>query len=360
MVRFLKLSPPRFAGNLGDDPHGFTSTVERSFEVMELTDEAARIRLASFLLDGRAARWWQERGAQMITTWDEFKSELTLSVLPRSERDRKADQFYEFTQEPGMSVSEYEDRFRDLSRYAPAEARGEEALARKFLNGLLLKHRRVVATLGLSTVSQISEAARGMEYQDERQPREPKRAKTEGTSVGQQGRGQSVQSEQRRRHSSRGQRQGQGSRSASGAQPAGRAGGQSYGGSYAQCETCGKRHPGLCHKVAGLCFHCRQPGHKVVDCPIKLGRGSQTVQSVIGGSGAASAGAGRGAGRGAAGAGGRSQIGQGSGRGQIGQGSSVSGGQARVYHLTRQEAQTSNAAVTGTLSISGSSAYGII
>ena len=32
-------------------------------------------------------------------------------------------------------------------------------------------------------------------------------------------------------------------------------------------------------------------------------------------------------------------------------------GQARVYHLTRQEVQTSNAAMTGTLSISGSSYY---
>ena len=81
MVRFLKLSLPRFAGNLGDDPHGFTSTVERSFEAMELTDEAARVRLTSFLLDGRIARWWRERGSQRITTWDEFKNELMLSVV---------------------------------------------------------------------------------------------------------------------------------------------------------------------------------------------------------------------------------------------------------------------------------------
>ena len=87
-----------------------------------------------------------------------------------------------------MTVNEYEDRFRELSRYAPAEARGKEALARKFLNGLLPKISRVVVTLDLSTVSQISEAARRMEYQDARHPREPKRAKTDGSSGGHQGR----------------------------------------------------------------------------------------------------------------------------------------------------------------------------
>ena len=83
-----------------------------------------------------------------------------------------------------MTVSEYEDRFRDLSRYAPAEACGEEALARNFSNGLLPKISRVVATLDLSTVLQISKAARRMHYQDARHPREPKRVKTEGSSGG--------------------------------------------------------------------------------------------------------------------------------------------------------------------------------
>ena len=117
---------------MGDDPYNFTFSVERCFEVMELMDEAMRIRFASFLLDGRVARWWQDVGSLRISTWAEFKNELMLSVLAQSERDRKADQFKEFHQDQGMTVSEYEDRFRDLYRHAPAEARGEEALERKF------------------------------------------------------------------------------------------------------------------------------------------------------------------------------------------------------------------------------------
>ena len=81
-----------------EDPEIFTFNVERCFDVMEVTDDATRIRLATFMLDGRAAKWWQDLGPRRAVTWDEFKNELTLSVLPRSVRDKKADQFSEFEQ----------------------------------------------------------------------------------------------------------------------------------------------------------------------------------------------------------------------------------------------------------------------
>ena len=81
-----------------------------------------------------------------------------------------------------MSVTEYENQFKELSRYALSEARSDEALVRKFLNGLLTKINRVVATQNYTIISQIVEDARGIEYQDERPPKEPKRAKTDGSS----------------------------------------------------------------------------------------------------------------------------------------------------------------------------------
>ena len=72
------------------------------------------------------------------------------------------------------------------------------------------------------------------------------------------------------------------------AQPAGRVGGQSLGGSYPLCKTFGMRHPRICVKATGLCFHCGQLGHKVVDYPVKHSTRSQAVQSVVGGSGTTS------------------------------------------------------------------------
>ena len=61
-----------------------------------------------------------------------------------------------------------------------------EVLAKKFLNGLLSNISRSVATVDLSTVSQISEATRRMEYHDAKHPSEPKRMKTEVFSGGHQ------------------------------------------------------------------------------------------------------------------------------------------------------------------------------
>nr|GFD05052.1 hypothetical protein [Tanacetum cinerariifolium] len=37
--------------------------------------------------------------------------------------------------------------------------------------------------------------------------------------------------------------------------------GPSEGYSYPACTTCGRRHPGECHRAAGTCFKCGQTGH---------------------------------------------------------------------------------------------------
>nr|GFB98078.1 hypothetical protein [Tanacetum cinerariifolium] len=38
------------------------------------------------------------------------------------------------------------------------------------------------------------------------------------------------------------------------------------GYSYPVCTTCGRRHPGECHRAAGTCFKCGQTGHLQKDC----------------------------------------------------------------------------------------------
>nr|GFC26979.1 hypothetical protein [Tanacetum cinerariifolium] len=42
--------------------------------------------------------------------------------------------------------------------------------------------------------------------------------------------------------------------------------GPSEGYSYPVCTTCRHRHPGECHRAAGTCFKCGQPGHLQKDC----------------------------------------------------------------------------------------------
>ena len=43
-------------------------------------------------------------------------------------------------------MTEYEEKFKDLGGYAPLASQGEEALARKFLEGLRPTIGRIVAT----------------------------------------------------------------------------------------------------------------------------------------------------------------------------------------------------------------------
>nr|GFC54246.1 hypothetical protein [Tanacetum cinerariifolium] len=38
------------------------------------------------------------------------------------------------------------------------------------------------------------------------------------------------------------------------------------GYSYLVCTTCGRRHPGECHRATGTCFKCGQTGHLQKDC----------------------------------------------------------------------------------------------
>ena len=162
-MSFLKLQPPRFNGTIGEDRQDFLFTLEHYFDALNYTDNSERVRYAAFLLSGRAMVWWHDLERKGNISWEEFKNELILFVLPRSIRNKKVDEFNDFHQEEGMYVSEYEEKFRDLSRYAPEGCRTETALASKFQQGLLPGYARLIAALGLKTVGKIVEATRAIE-----------------------------------------------------------------------------------------------------------------------------------------------------------------------------------------------------
>ena len=47
------------------------------------------------------------------------------------------------------------------------------------------------------------------------------------------------------------------------------------------CQTCGKMHSGLCHRITGAFFQCGQTGHLRRDCPqVPRGQNRGLVQPV--------------------------------------------------------------------------------
>ena len=75
--------PHRFSGKRhAKELDNFLWHMERNFEVIALTDEATKVRIATLYLIDNATLWWRQRFADIkrgtctIDTWDAFKREI--------------------------------------------------------------------------------------------------------------------------------------------------------------------------------------------------------------------------------------------------------------------------------------------
>ncbi|RVW63219.1 putative mitochondrial protein [Vitis vinifera] len=81
--------PHRFSGNRdAKELDNFLWHMERYFEAIALTDEAAKVRTATLYLTDTATLWWRRRFADMekgictIETWEDFKREIKRQFYP--------------------------------------------------------------------------------------------------------------------------------------------------------------------------------------------------------------------------------------------------------------------------------------
>lgn len=84
-------------------------------------------------------------------------------------------------------MTQYEDRFKELSKFTLEGAKLKTELTYQFLRGLLPLYVETVAIHHLRTVKQMAEFAKGMEYVQLK----GKRSQLEGSSSHQQTGGQS-------------------------------------------------------------------------------------------------------------------------------------------------------------------------
>ena len=125
--------------------------IENVLEAMDITSDAAKIRLAAFQLEGESQAWWDWvktfRDLEAMT-WAAFHGLFMSKYFLATARHAKAQEFLELRQGM-MTVMEYMARFTELARFGDDYVATYMAKVRRFENGLKLYIRGKIVGLRL-------------------------------------------------------------------------------------------------------------------------------------------------------------------------------------------------------------------
>jgi hypothetical protein len=123
-VEFMRGHPLVFAHSADPmDAEDWLRTVERELHTAQC-DDREKVLYGPRLLRGAAQSWWESYLATHANpdtiTWEEFRDNFHQYHVLAGLMTVKKEEFLALKQGP-MSVSEYRDRFLQLSRYAPED-----------------------------------------------------------------------------------------------------------------------------------------------------------------------------------------------------------------------------------------------
>jgi hypothetical protein len=137
---FMSHKPPTFSSS-PDPLHAddWLKSVEKMLNIAQCSDRE-KVLYASGRLTGPAADWWDSytatHDAANAITWAEFATQFRNYHIPTGLMKVKKKEFLSLKQ-GNMSVSEYHDKFIQLSRYAPDEVADDERKQENFMEGLV-------------------------------------------------------------------------------------------------------------------------------------------------------------------------------------------------------------------------------
>jgi hypothetical protein len=137
---FMSHHPPTFSYAIDPlDADDWLKVIGKKLDITQWNDRE-KVLYASGRLEGAASDWWDAFTAAHpntdTITWQEFQVNFRAHHVPTAIMKLKKKEFLSLTQ-GNMSVSEYRDRFTQLSRYAPEEVDIDEKRQERFLEGLI-------------------------------------------------------------------------------------------------------------------------------------------------------------------------------------------------------------------------------
>lgn len=252
--QFRRYHPPTFDGR-GEPTTAeeWLRALERIFNHIPCSD-AQRVSCAIFQLVEDADHWWESHSKTMSQdqqtnlTWDEFQQTVIQKYIPSSYRDRKETEFLRLRQ-GNMTVVEYDRKFSQLSRYASHLVDTDAKKAQRFENGLRPEISCILAGFGSLTYAETLDRAQKIEYRA--QPNNVNQKPADPARIGKRKWGDGEPNDG---GNNKQMRMGEGS------DPNTRE-------TKPLCLTCGNNHKGECLVGKGVCFRCKQPGHRATNCP---------------------------------------------------------------------------------------------
>jgi hypothetical protein len=145
MGEFLRLKPPTFAGSSNPLDADGLRTIKRKLEAIGCPENQC-VQLVAHQLSGMALAWWDTFSAAIWdATWAEFETAFCEHHIPQGIVQLKEDEFRELTQ-GGRSVSEYVHKFTELARYVSDDVSTETRKMARFLKGLRLELKTILAS----------------------------------------------------------------------------------------------------------------------------------------------------------------------------------------------------------------------
>ncbi|XP_057495668.1 uncharacterized protein LOC130780665 [Actinidia eriantha] len=180
---FCKLNPPMLDG-VSSDPlvvDHWLSEIYKLFDVLDMTEDAVRVKLVACQLSGEANEWWKSilatrkasRGLARMAgnvneldvenmTWAEFEAIFKDQYFLESFKDMLREQF-ERLEQGTMTMSKYAMKFQALSRFVPELVSTEEKKCKRFIRDLDDWIQKFVLSGGRTNFAAVLELARNLE-----------------------------------------------------------------------------------------------------------------------------------------------------------------------------------------------------